>query len=461
MVFKRAIFVAFAVVMLIAGSYAIQPGYPADWKSGDTHMHSSHSDGTRSISALATYMRDTKKADWMIVTDHTPMINKYLKCSRMWNGICYSWTTAWEWNDVVKECEGTGFGPNFICVAGAEESNAMTEVGSIARGNVAQNHYLGFNAGCIDCGINRVAECCTGLECSAGCISAYHIRETKNVGGLGFIAHPSGSWQYWDLTGRGINLPDDITGIEIWNGGSGLSVDDGAVAKWVEYLNQKASGTAVPAKFPVIIGGSDIHGEAASQIGTPRNYCRMGSLSKASVLDALKNGRCEVSNGNLITFSISNAEIGGKANVYSGTNVVTVKAYSDGSVQLSDAAIYLNGAQAKTVSFSNCTMNGITKSCVQAVALDVPRGDPVQYVFLRMDNGQGHVLTNPVWLQVTDRIVPPPRPPVAVDRTGKKTSAPLTLDAFDGSPSTVALAVGIAALLSMAVMALHFVSSKE
>jgi len=460
----RAIFVVCAVVMLIAGAYAIQPGYPTNWYSGDTHMHSSHSDGTRSISTLAAYLRDTKKADWMFSTDHTPMVNKYLKCTKTWHGVCYSWAQAWEWNDIVQECEGTSFGPNFICIAGAEESNAMTEVGSIARGNSAQNHFLGINVGCIDCGINRVAECCSGLECSAGCISAYHIRETKNAGGVGIIAHPSGSWQYWDLTGRGINLPDDITGIEVWNGGAGLGVDEGAVAKWVEYLNQKASGTTMPAKFPVITGGSDIHWEDASQIGTPRTYCRMASLSKANVLDAIKMGRCEVSNGNLITFSINNAEMGDKANIYSGSNTVLVKAYSDGAVQLSDAAIYLNGVQAGTVSFANCTMNGSTRSCVQAVSLNVPKADPVQYVFIRMDNSQGHVLTNPVWLNVTDRIVLPPRPPVVVDRSASKPvagKAPLSLDAFIGDPSIVALAVGLAMLLTMAVMALRFMSRKE
>ncbi|MGH2575848.1 MAG: PHP domain-containing protein [Ignavibacteria bacterium] len=157
--------------------------------SGVIHIHSTYSDGTGKIEDIAKAASETN-ADFILMTDH---------------------------NTLKPQEDGYEKWIQDVMVIIGYEVNDMNN----------KNHYLTF-------GIDKVIGSYQVLENGElGCkLSAMeYVKQIKNEGGIGFIAHPdekrhfkngqlSYPWTEWDT--------NDFTGIEIWN----------HMSEWIEGMNE-------------------------------------------------------------------------------------------------------------------------------------------------------------------------------------------------------------------------------
>lgn len=169
------------------------------WYYGDTHTHSTHSDGKNSVKEMVQAAKD-KGLDFIIFTDHNTIKQR----------------------DDCK-LENTD---DFMCLFGEE----VTRSDGNGHGNA---HF-----------INKLIQWFWGGNQD-------NIDRAIVQGGLFFINHPfltAHPWTDWDV--------HSFTGIEVWNGIS-ITADfnQKALARWDEYLNKgwKIYGMA----------GSDAHNTAA------------------------------------------------------------------------------------------------------------------------------------------------------------------------------------------------------
>ena len=157
---------------------------------GAIHIHSTYSDGTGKIEDIAQAARDSG-LDFIMMTDHNTLKPKE-DCYEKWI------------------------------------NNVMVIIGYEVNDMNNKNHYLVF-------GLNEVIGTFQVLENGElGCkLSAKeYVRQIKEKGGIGFIAHPDEQrvmtqghpaypWTQWDI--------DDFTGIEIWN----------HMSEWIEGMNDQ------------------------------------------------------------------------------------------------------------------------------------------------------------------------------------------------------------------------------
>lgn len=426
---------AFISIFNIPNTLAIQPNYPSDWYCGDMHVHSAHSD-SEGASSVGTIMATAKNKnlDWIFLTEHSPEINHYYKCNTCYYKTCrWSWCpslpypcncgTKWEWNDVINECEGSNTNP--LCVAGVEQLNAyFIGFNPLKRLN---DHYLAVGAGCTDdCGIDTSSyhNCGTNLAC----ISSEHIKEIKNKGGLGIIAH-SGTWLNWDLSSRGTNISADVGGIEIWNGESNgrTNIDETSFSRLLSYYNLKNN---INQKVPSVLGNSDMCDRlpfltgcgGLQYLGEPRTCCRINSLSKNEIFSAINQGKCEATNGPLLLIKVNGKQIGESADVKEGNISVVLEAYSYnfGDLISMPVSLYYNGNVVQTINFNSgeCQMIQQTQKCSKTILLNIGyNNDALQYLLARMQStdGKKKVITDPIWLNVT-RVPQPPQKPIAAPK---------------------------------------------
>lgn len=152
-------------------------------------MHSKFSDGSGTVEEIAGYAKESG-LDFIILTDHNTMKAKE-KGFEMWNG-------------------------DMMLIVGYEVNDMRN-----------RNHYLVFGMDEVIGTYELLPDGDLGNRMSA----ADYVREIKNKGGIGFLAHPHESrshlkehpaypWTAWES--------EDFTGIEIWN----------HMSEWTEGLNE-------------------------------------------------------------------------------------------------------------------------------------------------------------------------------------------------------------------------------
>lgn len=195
---------------------------------GDTHMHTTGSDGALTCAQLADYARYSK-LDFMIVTDH----NNYTQ------------------NAELPALEG------ITAIPGMEWTHYKGHSGFWGLSRPIKNPFC----------INSRQEMQRILE------------EAKNNGAVVVLNHPLCNhcgWK-WGLE----DIPYDL--LEIWNGGNPPSILQKSIDWWQRLLCE--------GHHLRITGGSDFHGpESFHSIGLPTMGVYADSNSASDLLKALKNG---------------------------------------------------------------------------------------------------------------------------------------------------------------------------
>ncbi len=156
--------------------------------SGSIHIHSKYSDGSGTVDEIAASAGESN-FDFIILTDHNTMKAKS-KGYEKWHG-------------------------NIMLIVGYEMNDSKN-----------RNHYLVLGTDDVIGSYETLPDGDTGSKMSAH----EYVREIKNKGGIGFLAHPDEvrnhlpdhpayPWTAWDI--------EDFTGIEIWN----------HMSEWAEGLN--------------------------------------------------------------------------------------------------------------------------------------------------------------------------------------------------------------------------------
>lgn len=252
--------------------------------SGVLHIHSVFSDGTGTVEEIAGYANECG-LDFLIITDH---------------------------NTLRTKTEGLeGYYGNLLVIAGVEINDKAN-----------RNHYLAM-------GIQEAFSTRSSAE--------DYVKKVKNAGGIGFLAHPHESrsefpehppypWTDWHI--------QEFTGMEIWN----------HMSEWMENLTEQNKYNSFVHPLRTIIapkqitlqtwdrlslerrvvgiGGVDAHAHKVSVLGMfdvevfpykvlfksirthilaglSLNFSETGGDSRkgeAILVDALRNGRCFVSN---------------------------------------------------------------------------------------------------------------------------------------------------------------------
>jgi hypothetical protein len=279
--------------------------------SGAIHIHSTYSDGTGKIEEIAEAASESG-LDFIIMTDHNTLKPKHDGYERWIKGVMV--IIGYEINDINNK-----------------------------------NHYLAFGLDELIGVYQPIGENETGCRLTAN----EYVKLVKQKGGIGFIAHPDEERKHLPQhpSYPWIAETDDYTGIEIWN----------HMSEWIEGMNSsnrldrilhpiktiKAPNpktlsrwdNAAMKRHVTGIGGVDAHALKQNILGlfeieifpykvlfkTIRTHVLLDepieknrndrfSEYKMNILDALKSGRCFVSNyyhGNACGFRFT-AEYSGK-----------------------------------------------------------------------------------------------------------------------------------------------------
>jgi hypothetical protein len=213
------------------------------WYRGDTHLHTVHSDGSRTPAEVVAAAR-AAGLDFVVSTDHNTS------------------STAGVWGRYAD--------PHLLVIDGEEVTTR-------------DGHYtaLGLPAG-------------TWIDWryrAADGVMVRHVDEIHRAGGLAVAAHPyapcAGCWWAFGFAG--------LDGIEVWNGPWTLD-DEATLAAWDELL---AAGTWLPA-----VGGSDAHREP-DVIGLPQTVVYAAGLDRAHILAGLRAGRMWVAESAAVDLSLT------------------------------------------------------------------------------------------------------------------------------------------------------------
>ncbi|MBU1922632.1 CehA/McbA family metallohydrolase, partial [Patescibacteria group bacterium] len=265
-----------------------------DYYCGDTHYHSSYTNNPTEYGGPINETKKVAKAielDWITTTDHSFDLND----------------TPDKWSSFVDECNQID--EKFKCLVGEEVS---CHISGTYRPFNAYSHFLGYNIG----------EYILGDEFEDGLglnnILCRNINDhVEYMGGFGYVAHPMhGDGDPFRHTWKDFSL--NYTGLQIWNGVppyhdeilSGLRM-------WQSLLSEHlSSGRRV-----FVEGGNDAHGDFNSRFGKVRTCCYMEDFTKDNVFDALKNGRCYMTDGPALSFKVNDALIGEMLTVNTGEAV--------------------------------------------------------------------------------------------------------------------------------------------
>lgn len=140
-------------------------------------------------------------------------------------------------------------------------------------------HVLGYGVGADEAELHELAQEHADLQVTSDWIE---IR-----GGIAFLAHP-----YWTGVTPGLELPDNVVGLEVYNAGCELETGRGlSVVHWDELLE---NGRLCPA-----IAGDDSHYPAYDS-DLAWTWVKAAERSQSAVLAALAEGSCYSSTGPLI-----------------------------------------------------------------------------------------------------------------------------------------------------------------
>jgi len=261
-----------------------------NWYCGDTHYHSEY---TNNAVEFGGHIEATDKSaraiglNWLTVTDHSFDLDPT------------------KWSNLQIDCSGLNTN-NFKCLVGEEISCLIS--GRIPPIN-AYNHYLAYNLDAVISGAEMEDNIGVTFTCT-------EITSQVNQNGFGYIAHPMSGhddpfgdpfrdpWQDYSL---------NFTGLEIWNGEDNINELEAGLNKWDELLKD---GRKI-----FVEAGSDAHGEFNTGFAKVRTCCNADSLAENDILDSLKNGKCFMTSGPALKFTINGKQIGDTVNIVDGENI--------------------------------------------------------------------------------------------------------------------------------------------
>src|SRR5512139_1108362 len=200
------------------------------WYRGDLHLHTIHSDGTRTPAAMVAAAR-AAGLDFFASTEHNTS-----SASLVW---------------------GRHTPSDFLVVNGEEVTTR-------------DGHWLAV-------GIPAGAWVDWRYRVTDGKLSRF-LEQVRGLGGLAVIAHPSVPIP---ATGWTFGALDEADAIEVWNG-PWTSDDEGTLARWHEML---VAGTFVP-----VVGSSDSH-RPDQPVGLPQTVVLADTLGTGALVRALRAGR--------------------------------------------------------------------------------------------------------------------------------------------------------------------------
>lgn len=206
------------------------PGTGRRWYRGDMHLHTVHSDGTRTPAEMVAAAR-AAGLDFVASTEHNT-------CS-----------AGLVWGSVAPA--------DFLVVNGEE---VTTRNGHWLAVGLPAGAWVDWRYRVTDRELSRFTE------------------QARRLGGLAVVAHPSvpipstgwtfGSWL-------------DADAVEVWNG-PWTEDDEGTLARWHELL--------VAGRFLPAVGSSDSH-RPDQPVGLPQTVVLADSLSTAAIVETVKAGR--------------------------------------------------------------------------------------------------------------------------------------------------------------------------
>ncbi|WP_432020989.1 CehA/McbA family metallohydrolase [Streptomyces sp. 1222.5] len=219
------------------------------WYRGDLHMHTVHSDSSRTVGervgdAIAS------RLDFMAISDHNTD------------------STGVSWRGNL---------PKGLLVINAEE--VTTRHGHWLAVGIPQGTLIDWR-----------------YKPSEGKFETY-AQQVRNMGGLVVAAHPmtpavGSGWEF------GLGL-DKVDAMEVWNGSTGSGTrpwtgdDELNLIAWHLTL---CAGKRLPG-----LGNSDAHSLGDAVVGTPQNVVCAKSLSRGALLDAIRRGRLYVAESSQVT----------------------------------------------------------------------------------------------------------------------------------------------------------------
>ena len=166
-------------------------------------------------------------------------------------------------------------------ITGDDSVDGLTVIPSVELNCILpgarDGHVLGYGVNAPEDELHELAQTHADLEATAGWIRAH--------GGVSYLAHP-----YWTgVTPGTLELPDDVTGIEVWNAGCELEIGRGLSAvHWDELLE---GGRLCPAT-----AADDSH-HPGYDSDLAWTWVRARGSSRDDVLEALATGNFYASTG--------------------------------------------------------------------------------------------------------------------------------------------------------------------
>jgi hypothetical protein len=275
---------------------------------GEGHIHSVYS-GTPSTVSDCAQKAYEQGLDWIFITDYNTVAAK---------------------DNCTQETNST-----FITGLGEEVATGTNEV--------------------IAWGIDSLVDWNTDANYTVGDI----IDDIHVQGGLAYIPHPfapdeDDNYDYFDVY-------EDFDAISIYHGYGGFNdnaisteMDGDALRKWDEYLTNGIRKTAVGESDCKDADNTPDYGDLFNMrgaIGYPRNYIYAKEFSERGIIEAVRNGRCYVTDGPTMNFTIDGFIMG--ETIYSDTASSLNIAISGNAVEASDVRIISNGAVIYTESVTS------------------------------------------------------------------------------------------------------------
>jgi hypothetical protein len=278
---------------------------------GDGHIHSSRGGASSSVHDIALKAQE-RGLDWIFITD---------------------WDTIAAKQDCIDETNET-----FICGLGEE---VQAREGSPPE---VTNEIIAW-------GIDTVVSGQTNPNYTVGDI----IDEIHRQGGLAYLPHPMAPDEDDDYNYFGVY--DDFDAMSIYHGYGGFNnlfpstMDEQALLKWDEYLNDGFRKTA--------LGESDCKNAnnvfdptdfTIGAIGYPRNYIYAREFSVRGIIEAVRHGRCYVTDGPTMNFTIDGFIMGDT--IYSDTSKTINIQITGNAIESSTVNIISNGGNIHSESVS-------------------------------------------------------------------------------------------------------------
>ncbi|UCF08027.1 MAG: CehA/McbA family metallohydrolase [Thermoplasmata archaeon] len=325
---KRVVLLSLALLLLTffpakagntgnAGDGGVEPlGGPSNYGDyieivGDGHMHTAYSSGTSTVSEMAQKAQE-RGLDWIFITDGNTIAAK---------------------DNCLQETNAT-----FICGLGQEVM--------VLENGTYTNEIIAW-------GTDSLVDWYADANHTIGDI----IDELHAKGGLAYVPHPFAPDEDDNYDYFGVY--DHFDAMSIYHGYGGFNrafpttMDGEALDRWDQYLMDGMRRTALGESDCKNADNTPDYGDlfnTRGAIGYPRNYIYAREFTVRGIMEAVRHGRCYVSDGPTMNFTVDGCIMGDT--IYStGSKSVSIEVTGE-AVENSVVRIISNGAEIYSESVS-------------------------------------------------------------------------------------------------------------